>query len=397
MKRAVLAVSFFAFVFVASPQSVPAQEADAKPTILVDADKVQCPTAQYMTIQSAVDKANPGDVIRVCADTYPEQVTINKSLTLRADNGVIVMPSNVTQNATDVSDGTSIAALILVEGAQDVNLSGFIIDGSSNGITECSPRLVGIIYQNASGSVQHNAVRHMILSPSSTLDGCQSGNGIEVQTASGMSSNVTISENSVWDYQKNGITANDEGSQAEIDGNVVSGVGPTTGAASNGIQIGFGASGSVTRNTVTDNVWSPCVSPTVCAFNATGILIVQSNDISLSNNSLATNQVGVYIDGNNSTVTSNAISNSVTLIGLAIVGNDNTAARNTIVHSDQAGVYIEGNTNSATDNQITDAGIGILKVSGSTGNTITGNRFYATQITIQDPAAAQHNSVQPSR
>jgi len=396
MKKSVLAFFVVALGIASSPHSATAQEGDPKPNILVDADKVQCPTAQYTTIQSAVNAANPGDVIRVCADIYPEQVTINKSLTLRADNGVIVMPSNVTQNATDVSDGTSIAAVFLVDDTQDVNLSGFIVDGSSNGITGCSPRLVGILYQNASGVVRHNAVRHMILSPSSTLGGCQSGNGIEVQTGSGMSSNVTISENSVWDYQKNGITANDESSQAEIDDNVVSGVGPTTGAASNGIQIGFGASGSVTRNVVTNNVWSPCVSPTVCAFNATGILVYQSNGISLNSNSLATNQVGIYIGGNNSTVTSNAISNSVTLIGLAIVGNDNSASRNSIVHSDQAGVYIQGNTNSVTDNRITDAGIGILKVSGSAGNTITGNHFYATPITIQDPAA-RPNSVQPSR
>jgi nitrous oxidase accessory protein NosD len=393
MKRWRLALSFFVSVFAVAPRSVSAQQTDPKPNILVDDDKVQCPSAQYTTIQAAVNHANSGDVIRVCAGTYPEQVTISKPLTLRADNGVVVIPSNVTQNATDVSDSTAMAAVFFVQGVQDVDLSGFIVDGSNNGLAGCSPSLVGILYQNASGRVRHNAVRHMVLPAS--LNGCQSGNGIEVQTATGLSSNVTIADNSIWDYQKNGITANDQGTQADLESNVVSGVGPTTGAASNGIQIGFGASGKVTGNTVTDNVWSPCVSPTACETNATGILIYESNGISIENNSLATNQIGIFVLGDNCIAVSNAVSNSVTLIGLALVGNGNSAARNTLAHADQAGVYIQGNNNSVIGNSITDAGVGILKVSGSTGNTIMGNRFFATLVTVQDPAAARPNTVKP--
>jgi nitrous oxidase accessory protein NosD len=153
----------------------------------------------------------------------------------------------------------------------------------------------------------------------------------------------------------------------------------------------------VTNNTVTDNIWSPCVSPAVCETNAAGILIYQSNGVFVANNALATNQIGVFNGGQNSTIVSNTISNSITLIGIALVGNENTAAFNFLSHADQAAVYIQGNNNGVTGNEITDASVGVLKISGSTGNTITGNRFFATLVRVQDPAAKRPIGVAPVR
>jgi hypothetical protein len=39
-----------------------------------------------------------------------------------------------------------------------------------------------------------------------------------------------------------------------------------------------------------------------------------------------------------------------------------------------------------TDNQINEAPVGVLKMSGSLGNTISGNRFFNTPIPVQDPS-----------
>jgi parallel beta-helix repeat protein len=395
MKRVLCVLSVSLFIFVSASRATSFDSPNAKANILVDDDKVQCPTAQYTTIQAAVNAAQPGDVIRVCAGTYPEQVTITTALTLRADNGVIVNPST-TQTVTDVAGTESIAFVFAVQGA-NVDIDGFIVDGSNNGLTECSPRLVGILYQNASGHIRHNAVRHMNLGSSPTVNGCQSGNGIEVETASGSSSSVTVNENSIWDYQKNGITGNEAGTELTADGNTVTGIGPTTGAAQNGIQIGFGAGGTLTNNTIADNVWSSCTSPTACTFNATGILIFESDGVIVRNNSLATNQVGIYVGGDNSRVAMNTISNSVTLIGVALVGNSNAVVRNTLSHADQAGVYIQGNSNRVTMNEIIDASVGILTVSGSTGSITNGNTFFANLVTTQDPAAMRAIAVVPVR
>jgi copper-binding protein NosD len=369
-----------------------ADDSEAKANILVDDDKAQCPSAQYSTIQSAVNAANSGDVIRVCAGIYPEQVTIDKAITLRADNGAIVIPSNMIQNATSISSGDSIAAVFAAQGAQDIVISGFIIDGSNNALTECSPRLVGVFFQNASGHIRHNAIRHL---NSSAINGCQSGNGVEVESASGTGSDVTVADNSVWDYQKNGITGNDSGTQIAVEGNAVSGVGPTTGAAQNGIQIGFGATGRIVNNSVSGNVWSPCVSFDVCETNATGILIFESNGVFVSNNSLATNQIAIFNGGDHSTIVSNTITNSITLFGVALVGDSNSVALNTFAHADDAAIYVQGNHNKVVGNEITDAAVGVLKISGSLNTTIALNRFFATLIPVQDPALTRPGGVKP--
>jgi len=46
--------------------------------LVVDDDHLQCPSAQYTSIQTAVQSAAPGDTIQVCAGLYQETVTVDK-------------------------------------------------------------------------------------------------------------------------------------------------------------------------------------------------------------------------------------------------------------------------------------------------------------------------------
>ncbi|MGA7914228.1 MAG: NosD domain-containing protein [Candidatus Acidiferrales bacterium] len=363
------------------------------PNILVDDDKVQCPTAAYTTIQSAVNAADPGDVIRVCPGTYHEQVVVDKSLILEADNGVIVKPVAVVANATSPS-GDPIAAIIVAENAADVQLRGLRLDGAASELMECSPRLVGILYLDASGIVAHNAVRHVRLG--SSFDGCQSGNAIEVESSGSGHASVTITNNTVDTYQKNGITANEPGTRVSIDENTVTGVGPTLGAAQNGIQIGFGAHGTITGNSVANNVYSPCSSAANCPANAAGILIYQSDGIHMQRNVLGANQVGIFVAANNAVVGSSTIFHSVALDGIALVGDGNTVNGNDVSNSEDAAVFIQGNNNTVFDNVFTGATVGILKISGSSGTTQFGNLFFATLTTIVDPAPSGKFTPVPS-
>ena len=371
-----------------------AQDAKKAPNILVDDDKVQCPTAAYTSIQAAVNAAQSGNVIRVCAGTYQEQVVIDKSLTLEADNGVIVIPSDVVANSAG-SSGSPIAAIILVRNAENVDLDGFIVDGSANGLTGCGPTFIGILYQDASGTIEHNAVRRVRLAPD--LPGCQSGNAIDVESSSGGQSSVTIADNSVDGYQKNGITANEPGTTVQVTENAVTGIGPTTGAAQNGIQIGFGAKGHVTNNSVADNVYSPCESAANCPSNAAGILIFQSDGVRVERNILGSNQVGIFVAANHVDVGGNTIFHSVALDGTALVGNNNSVTSNDIKSSDDAAVFIQGNDNTIFDNEFTGAAFGIFKVSGSSGTDRHGNHFHATVVRVQDPAAMRNLTPSPSR
>jgi nitrous oxidase accessory protein NosD len=371
-----------------------AQDDPKRPNILVDGGKVQCPTATSKTIQAAVDAAQSGDVIRVCAGTYPEQVVINKTLSLKADNGVIVIPHDVVAN-TAGSSGNPIAAIILVQNAENVDLEGFIVDGSANGLTECGPTFIGILYRDATGTIEHNYVRRVRLG--SSLPGCQSGNAIDVESSSSGQSSVRIEDNSVDGYQKNGITANESGTTVYVTENAVTGIGPTTGAAQNGIQIGFGAKGHVTNNSVADNVYSPCESAANCPSNATGILIYQSNGVHVHGNTVGSNQVGIFVAANNVKIGGNTIFHSVALDGIALVGDDNSVTSNDISGSDDAAVYIQGNNNDIFNNEFTGAAFGIFKVSGSTGTNRMGNRYHATIVQMQDPAATRSLTPSPMR
>jgi parallel beta-helix repeat protein len=356
----------------------------ADPTIVVGTKSATCP-AQYATIQAGVDAASPGSTVRICPGTYPEQVTIAKPLKLHGENAVVIEPASVTANATGTASGQAIAAIVLVQNATDVDIDNVTVDGTNNGVAACSPDLVGILYQNASGQVNRAAVRNVKLSAS--LNGCQSGDAILVQSGGGQMSVVNVTNSSVHDYQKNGITANETGTAVQIDHNVVTGLGPTNGAAQNGIQIGFGAAGSITRNTIANNVYSPCTSQQSCPATGIGILVFQSDNVTVQHNKEAVSQVGIAINANHAQVNNNQVSDSMVADGIDLIGSDNDAESNTITHSDNAGVLLSGNDNVVEQNTINEAAFGVLKVSGSQGNVIANNNSFNTTVAVQDPGA----------
>jgi len=69
---------------------------------------------------------------------------------------------------------------------------------------------------------------------------------------------VTVENSSMHNYNKNGITGNDAGTTLNLTGNYVQdrGVILPPVAAQNGIQLGYGAKGSIISETVIDNVYS---------------------------------------------------------------------------------------------------------------------------------------------
>ncbi len=373
-----------------------AQDPQGKPNIVVSASESVCPTAQYSSIQQAVKAASPGELIEVCAGTYNEQVTIEKNIRIHGDDGAILQPNPMTANGTGIVSGEPVAAAILAQNAAEVAIEGLIVDGTFNGITACSPTLYGILFQNASGVIRHNAVKHMRLP---AVPGCQSGNAIAVESQ-GASSQVDISANSVHGYQKNGITANESGTSVNIEGNTATAPGPATSsdAAPNGIQIGFGATGSIVGNNVADHVWTPCVSVDSCTANGTGILIFESNGVTITENTVGVSQIGIAVIGDDASIIGNNVFDSKVLWGIVLQGNNNVAESNRITHSSDAGIFVQGNDNTIQQNQISDAGVGIQKAAGSMGNAIAGNTFFdiAGQL-VQDPAGSESLQVQPMR
>ncbi len=87
-----------------------------------------CNNPGYSTIQDAVDAASAGDIIRVCAGVYAEQVVIDKSqITLKGNPGAILDGSTLSPG-----DGITILG-----GVSYVTVTGFEIrnyQGTSSGV-----------------------------------------------------------------------------------------------------------------------------------------------------------------------------------------------------------------------------------------------------------------------
>jgi len=217
---------------------------------------------QHPTIQDAVNHAEAEESVLVGAGTYPEQVTIVRPLLLEGAGATFttIKPGTVTSNTSSLFSGAPIAAIVLVDGTAGVAVTDLTVDGSAAASTfACSPGYVGIFYRASSGAIEDTHVTNVFhpLAP-----GCQTVLGIFVQSGNGgpgLNSNVAILNNVVDFYGKNGITADEPGTFVTVTSNMVTGRGATGlgDAAQNGVQIGFGARGLVSGNTISAHDYVP--------------------------------------------------------------------------------------------------------------------------------------------
>lgn len=219
------------------------------------------PSISYLTIQSAVNDANCA-TINVAAGTYNEQVTIarsNVTITGAGSAFTTIMPATVTANSSSLFSGNPIAAIVLVDGAKGVTIENLAVDGGPAAPNGCAPTYVGIFYRAGSGTISDTHVTN-IFNPA--VAGCQGFLGIFVQSGNGgpgKNADVVIDGNTVDNYGKNGITANEAGTSVTITNNTVIGRGQLAlgDAAQNGVQLANGAHGKVTNNAISNNFYLP--------------------------------------------------------------------------------------------------------------------------------------------
>jgi len=375
----------------------------------------------YPTISQAVSSSPSGATIDICPGTYPEQVTITKKLTLTgvqsgtSDAAIIVPPSGgLVQNGTDIF-GNPVAAQVFVKGASSVTISNLIVDGTGNNLTGCGgPTLEGIYFQNSTGKIEYNVVRNQYQTDFTDYGGCQNGLAINVESLTD-SGTVTVENNSVRSYQKNGITATGAmtgpgapGPTVNITGNHIVGLGATAqnwpgGAAENGIQVGLGASGTVSFNSVSDNIWFDDTSSQ--PYNAaSGILVYASVGITIHENYVVSAQFGITVDSDpnygpadDSIITTNQVTGTQLFDAIDLCSSSNQATGNIIYGAAESGIHADdtcgsGNSNTITGNTITESCAAVLLGTG-TGNTVSPNTSYAvTNTTLAGdvcPAATQ--------
>jgi parallel beta-helix repeat protein len=283
--------------------------------------------ANYSTIQAAINAATSGQTICVSSATYAEQLSFtsaNTGVTLYAPSGATVAPTSLSSVGTDPDNGLPNAPVVYVNDVTGVTIEGFTIDGSATATSvastyACAVNFEGILFLDASGTVTGNTVTNILEQPIASYGGCQTGLAINVESGTSGTSTVTVSNNIVSNYQKNGITCDDSGTTCAVSDNTVSPDAANTAyIAPNGIQIGPGASGSVTGNTVTGNV---CNLASACsgAFSdydftqSCGILTYQSvPTTTINDNTINGNDIGIclYQDTGTLSPTGNSLSNN---------------------------------------------------------------------------------------
>jgi parallel beta-helix repeat protein len=252
--------------------------------LIVDDDALDCPNAQFMTIQSAVTAATAGDKIKVCRGTYIEQVTIpagKDNLTLFSEGArqaIIKAPLVMAPPQ----------AIVRVNDAQDVTIRHFTITGPGGG--PCNSIRYGVFVDGGgSALITDNHITEIRDFP--PLSGCQNGIGVSagrVVVPDGPTfGSATIVHNLIDKYQKGGVLVDGSGSSGEVAFNEVIGFGPTVNNAQNGIQVSRQAHVDVHHNKVSQNFYSP---PGV---EATGILLFDNPDSRVHHNSVFLNESGI--------------------------------------------------------------------------------------------------------
>lgn len=270
-------------------------------------------------------------------------------MTLDADcttDGTILVPQGMTLDgaghtitAVDPAGGHFTGAVVQNAGNM-ASVTNLVVTagGLANVCDGRADRLRGIMFEGASGSIMGNVVTGLNQGPS----GCQEGNAIEVRNAPFDGTHpdtqtVEVSHNTITDYQKTGIVANGDVDVA-VHHNVLGASATQENLAANGIQLGFGAMGSVTQNQVEGNQWKGTSD-----FAATAILIFEADGAEVSLNNISGNSdVGLLVVADDVTVDNNRVFdegddhvNSSADIGI-FSGGDNTVTNNKVRGFDTA-------------------------------------------------------------
>jgi nitrous oxidase accessory protein len=260
----------------------------------------------HITIQEAVNASNGGDMVIVRDGTYSDNINVNKSLTIRSENGSAftkIIAANPKKNVITLT-------------ADYVNINGFTITGTtSNKLTEFAAGIyleLGVDYCNISdNNVSFNG------------DGIwlwNSGNNIIANNIANSNENIGIFVVSISD--NNTIINN------TVNFNNVSGI--ELWGSNNNIIVNNTASGNDRGVYLWDSSENSLSGNNADSNKNYGIYLLLSRNNMLKNNVISNNNYGFYIDKsrNNRLLSNNLSSNYYGIYGFL---SDNIIDQNNFI------------------------------------------------------------------
>ncbi len=308
----------------------------------------------YATIQGAVDNATAGNTIIVRDGTYPENVKVNKRLTIRSENGpantiVVGNPNDHVLSVT--ADHVSIKGLT-VKNATGLNRVGMYVHANYCDIMD------NMALNNPYGFFLSESSKNTIIN---NIASDNLGDGIYLD----YSDSNTISNNTVKLNRRYGIRLYSSHNNTVRNNNV----------SNNGYGIRLGGSHNniIEKNNVQSNTYD-------------GIYLLYSNDNSFVDNTANQNYDGFFINAsyNNTLINNVANANNYDGFGLELVRN-HTLINNRVNSNNKSGISLtSSNRNILKDNVAslnTEMGFYLLS---SASNTLAGNTARANdEVGIQ--------------
>ncbi len=364
------------------------------------ADAGNCQSTPCLTIGYALTQAAAsGDTVLLAAGTYTEQITIAKSVTIEgagsastivrapavlAVNPVISPGSGGQQTAIVFATGASTSAVM-----RNLQIRG---PGPSSSGSIGYGVFVGGNANFTLDTAHITAIRDEPLAGSQNGSGIRFGAPVTSQVGSGQVLNSVID-----DFQKNGITVSNTGSNVTVRGNTITGTLPPPIIAQNGIQVSGGAVALIEDNTVS-NLQCSTSNPNCGPTNAWSIGVLLSNadgTTAVLNNRIQGADGNLYVAGNGGqayAISGNQISNG-TYANVAATGITLNMVNNTLTGG-PVGLMASGDTTATVvslngGNVITGASIdGIQAFADAAPVTVSGsrNQFVGNGAGASNPA-----------
>ena len=274
----------------------------------VTGNGTSCADPGFNAIQSAITAAPAGATINVCAGTYTEQLQIARSVTIDGLGNVIVQLPSSPATSTAACDNVSGAGpdqdgIVICGKNKSVTLDNIVVDAAW-ATTVCNDNLYGILI--GGGATLSFTDSAIIAAGAYPPNGCQGGIGIEAGMAWTKPVEVghlNMTDSWISGYQKNGIVVDGWLSTAAIGDSTVTGAGPTSAIAQNGIQVSDTAKAVITGTTVSGNECednaASCGANGLANVQSAGILLFgAAKGTEVTNCTLSYNDMGAYYSAN---------------------------------------------------------------------------------------------------